>query len=66
VLPSWGHVALGVVDLDATFGRLARHGITPDAEPIVCATAGPRLCLITEAVAGHLFELVEVIPNVVS
>jgi len=55
----WGHVALGVEDIDATLERLAAHGITPDAEPYRVREGGPRLCLIAEPSAGHLFELVE-------
>lgn len=55
----WGHVALGVVDIDVTLERLAALGIHPDASPYRVREGGPRLCLLTEPGAGHLFELVE-------
>ena len=57
--PAWGHVALGVDDIDATLSRLAEHGIEPDAEPYRVREGGPRLCLLTEPACGHRFELVE-------
>lgn len=56
----WGHVALGVDDIDAALVRLAEHGIRPDATPYRVREGGPRLCLLTEPAAGHLFELVEI------
>lgn len=55
----WGHVALGVADIDAALAALAPLGIVPDAEPYRVRDGGPRLCLIEEPVEGHLFELVE-------
>jgi lactoylglutathione lyase len=58
-LTVWGHVSLGVEDIDAELARLAGLGIEPDAPPYRIREGGPRLCLLTEPVAGHLFELVE-------
>jgi len=55
----WGHVALGVADIDAALAALAPLGILPDAEPYRVRDGGPRLCLLTEPAEGHLFELVE-------
>jgi lactoylglutathione lyase len=54
-----GHVALGVVDLDAELARLAEHGIVPQEEPYRAREGGPRLCMLVEPACGHLFELVE-------
>jgi catechol 2,3-dioxygenase-like lactoylglutathione lyase family enzyme len=56
---AWGHVALGVAELDAELTRLAALGIYPDAAPYRVRKNGPRLCLLTEPVEGHVFELVE-------
>jgi hypothetical protein len=58
-LAVWGHVSLGVENIDAELARLAGHGIEPDAPPYRIREAGPRLCLLTELAAGHLFELDE-------
>jgi catechol 2,3-dioxygenase-like lactoylglutathione lyase family enzyme len=58
-LEIWGHVSLGVEDIDATLLRLADHGIIPDAPPYQIRDGGPRLCLLTEPAGGHVFELVE-------
>ena len=56
---AWGHVALGVDDIDAELERLASLGIHPDHQPYRVRKNGPRLCLLTEPAEGHLFELVE-------
>ena len=55
----WGHVALGVPDIDRVLARLAERRIYPDETPYRVREGGPRLCLLTEPGAGHLFELVE-------
>lgn len=56
---AWGHIALGVSDLDDTLERLAAEGIAPDEAPYRVREGGPRLCLLAEPACGHLFELVE-------
>jgi lactoylglutathione lyase len=56
---AWGHVALGVPDIDGALARLADRGIHPDEPPYRARLGGPRLCLLAEPGAGHVFELVE-------
>ena len=56
---AWGHVALGVTDLNGTLAHLAGRGIEPTEPPRRVREGGPRLCLIEEPSCGHLFELVE-------
>jgi len=42
----YGHVAIGVDDLDATLERLAGQGIEPERPPYTVREGGSRLCFV--------------------
>src|SRR6266700_6742791 len=42
----YGHVAIGVDDLDATLARLKDQGIEPEREPDSIREGGSRLCFV--------------------
>jgi lactoylglutathione lyase len=44
----YGHVAIGVEDLDGTLARLAEHGIEPEREPYRVSEGGSRLCFVRD------------------
>ncbi len=44
----YGHVAVGVDDLDETLERLREHGIEPEREPYRVREGGSRLCFIRD------------------
>jgi lactoylglutathione lyase len=56
---AYGHVAIGVTDLDATLAALAGRGIEPERPPYTVSDGGARICFVTEPVEGYRFELVE-------
>jgi lactoylglutathione lyase len=54
----YGHIALGVDDLDATLRRLAEHGIEPERPPYSVREGGSRLCFVRDP-DGYRVELIE-------
>jgi lactoylglutathione lyase len=44
----YGHIAIGVDDLDATLGRLAEQGIEPERPPYQVREGGSRLCFVRD------------------
>lgn len=55
---AYGHVAIGVDDLDATLGRLAGQGIEPERPPYTVREGGSRLCFVRDP-DGYRLELIE-------
>lgn len=45
---AYGHIAIGVPDLDATLERLAEQGITPEKPPYRVSDGGSRLCFVRD------------------
>lgn len=45
---AYGHIAVGVEDLDGTLGRLAEHGIEPERPPYSVREGGSRLCFVQD------------------
>ena len=54
----YGHVAIGVDDLDATLARLKEQGIEPEREPYQVREGGSRLCFVSDP-DGYRIELIE-------
>jgi lactoylglutathione lyase len=54
----YGHIAVGVDDLDATLARLAEQGIEPEREPYRVTEGGSRLCFVQDP-DGYRVELIE-------
>jgi len=44
----YGHVAIGVEDLDGTLARLAEQGIEPERPPYTVRDGGSRLCFVRD------------------
>jgi lactoylglutathione lyase len=44
----YGHIAIGVDDLDGTLGRLAEQGIEPERPPYTVREGGSRLCFVQD------------------
>ena len=44
----YGHIAVGVDDLDATLARLKEQGIEPEREPYRVREGGSRLCFVRD------------------
>ena len=55
---AYGHIALGVEDLDGTLGRLAEQGIEPEKPPYQVREGGSRLCFVRDP-DGYRIELIE-------
>jgi lactoylglutathione lyase len=55
---AYGHIALGVEDLDATLARLAEQGIEPERPPYTVSAGGSRLCFVRDP-DGYRVELIE-------
>jgi lactoylglutathione lyase len=55
---AYGHIALGVEDLDATLARLAEQGIEPERPPYTVSAGGSRLCFVRDP-DGYRIELIE-------
>ena len=55
---AYGHVAIGVDDLDGTLERLAAQGITPEREPYRVREGGSRLCFVQDP-DHYRIELIE-------
>jgi lactoylglutathione lyase len=45
---AYGHIAIGVDDLDGTLARLAEQGIKPEREPYRVREGGSRLCFVND------------------
>lgn len=54
----FGHIAVGVDDLDGTLERLAAHGITPEKAPYQARQGGSRLCFVRDP-DDYRIELIE-------
>jgi lactoylglutathione lyase len=44
----YGHIAIGVDDLDGTLARLAEQGIEPERAPYTVREGGNRLCFVRD------------------
>jgi lactoylglutathione lyase len=55
---AYGHIAVGVDDLDATLARLAEQGIEPEREPYRVREGGSRLTFVRDP-DGYRIELIE-------
>ena len=55
---AYGHIALGVGDLDSTLARLAEQGIEPEREPYRVREGGSRLTFVQDP-DGYRIELIE-------
>jgi lactoylglutathione lyase len=55
---AYGHIALGVDDLDATLDRLAEQGIEPERPPYSVREGGSRLCFVHDP-DSYRVELIE-------
>jgi lactoylglutathione lyase len=54
----YGHIAIGVDDLDATLERLAAQAIEPERPPYSVREGGSRLCFVADP-DGYRVELIE-------
>jgi lactoylglutathione lyase len=54
----YGHIAVGVEDLDGTLERLAAQGIEPERPPYTVREGGSRLCFVRDP-DGYRIELIE-------
>jgi len=59
---AYGHVALGVDDLDRTLERLGAQGIEPEKAPYRVREGGSRLCFVRDP-DGYRIELIERRPD---
>ena len=55
---AYGHIALGVDDLDGTLERLAEQGIEPEKPPYQVREGGSRLCFVRDP-DDYRIELIE-------
>ena len=54
----YGHIALGVEDLDGTLARLADQGIEPERPPYRVREGGSRICFVRDP-DEYRIELIE-------
>lgn len=54
----YGHIAIGVDDLDATLARLADQAIEPERAPYQVREGGSWLCFVADP-DGYRIELIE-------
>jgi len=54
----YGHIAVGVDDLDGTLERLEQQGIEPERPPYQVREGGSRLCFVRDP-DGYRIELIE-------
>ncbi len=54
----YGHIAVGVDDLDGTLARLSEQGIEPERPPYSVREGGSRLCFVRDP-DGYRIELIE-------
>jgi len=55
---AYGHIAIGVDDLDETLARLKGQGIEPEREPYRVREGGSRLCFVRDP-DSYRVELIE-------
>ena len=55
---AYGHVAVGLDDLDGSLERLATQGIEPERPPYTVREGGSRLCFVQDP-DGYRVELIE-------
>ena len=55
---AYGHIAIGVEDLDGTLVRLAEQGIEPERAPYRVREGGSRLCFVRDP-DGYRIEIIE-------
>jgi lactoylglutathione lyase len=55
---AYGHIAIGVDDLDATLARLAEQGIEPERPPYQVREGGSWLCFVRDP-DSYRVELIE-------
>jgi lactoylglutathione lyase len=55
---AYGHIAIGVDDLDETLARLAEQGIEPERPPYTVRQGGSRLCFVRDP-DDYRVELIE-------
>ena len=53
----YGHIAIGVADLDGTLARLAEQGIEPERPPYQVSAGGSRLCFVRDP-DGYRVEVI--------
>ncbi len=54
----YGHIAIGVENLDGTLARLAEQGIEPEREPYRVREGGSRLCFVRDP-DSYRIEIIE-------
>ena len=54
----YGHIAVGVEDLDGALAELASQGIEPERPPYSVSEGGSRLCFVRDP-DGYRIELIE-------
>ena len=54
----YGHIAIGVDDLDGTLARLKEQGIEPERPPYTVREGGSRLCFVRDP-DSYRVELIE-------
>ena len=54
----YGHIAIGVDDLDDTLSQLNRQGIDPEREPYRVREGGSRICFVSDP-DGYRTELID-------
>ncbi len=54
----YGHIAVGVDDLDATLAELEQQGIEPERPPYRVTEGGSRICFVRDP-DGYRVELIE-------
>jgi lactoylglutathione lyase len=55
---AYGHVAIGVEDLDGALARLAEQGIEPERPPYTVRDGGSRLCFVRDP-DDYRIEIIE-------
>jgi lactoylglutathione lyase len=54
----YGHIAIGVEDLDGTLAQLGQQGIEPERPPYTVSEGGSRICFVQDP-DGYRVELIE-------
>jgi lactoylglutathione lyase len=54
----YGHIAIGVDDLDGTLGQLSDQGIEPERPPYQVVEGGSRICFVRDP-DDYRIELIE-------
>ena len=55
---AYGHIAIGVDDLDSTLDQLKGQGIEPEREPYRVSEGGSRICFVQDP-DGYRTELID-------